>query len=101
MTRKRSRLEIYLDALKTIRSGINKPTNIMYKCNLSWIPLKEILNSLINQNLIRVIDEDNRKTYEITEKGTDVLRYFEKAEDLLVVHRRTGRLERKMERILA
>jgi len=88
MTRKRSRLEIYLHVLKTIRLGINKPTNIMYKCNLSWIPLKEILNSLINQDLIMMIEKENRRTYGITEKGRNVLRYFEKAQDLLVIQER-------------
>jgi len=88
MTRKRSRLEIYLDVLKTIRSGINKPTNIMYKCNLSWLPLKDLLDSLVNQDLIRIVENENRRTYEITEKGRNVLRYFEKAKDLLVIERR-------------
>ncbi len=87
MTRKRSRLEIYLDVLKTIRKGINKPTNIMYKCNLSWMPLKEILNSLIKQNLLILAEMGNRRTYEITEKGRDVLRYFDKAQELLVIQK--------------
>jgi predicted transcriptional regulator len=52
MTKKRSRLEIYIETLKWIRSGINKPTNIMYKSNLSWIPLKNILDFLVKQDLI-------------------------------------------------
>ncbi len=88
MTKKRSRLEIYVETLRWIRSGVNKPTNIMYKSNLSWIPLKEILGSLVNQDLIRVVDNKNKRTYEITEKGRSVLKYFERAEELLIVQSR-------------
>jgi len=88
MTRKRSRLEIYVDVLKTVKSGVNRPTNIMYKCNLSWLPLREILESLISQGLIEAIDKGNRRVYEITEKGREVLSYFKKTEDLLVLQER-------------
>jgi len=35
MTRKSSKIEIYLIVLKTLKSGVNKPTNVMYKCNLA------------------------------------------------------------------
>lgn len=87
MTRKRSRLQIYLNVLKVIAKGVQKPTNIMYKCNLSWIPLMEILNSLLSQGLIERMDYDKRRIYEITEKGKNVLRYFEKAEDLIIIER--------------
>jgi len=88
MTRKRSKLEIYLGVLRTVKSGINKPTNIMYKCNLAWKPFKKVLNSLIEYDLIRTIEKGNRRTYELTLKGEDVLRYFETAEDLLAILRR-------------
>jgi len=87
MTRKRSKLEIYLDVLRTVKSGIDKPTNIMYKCNLAWNPFRDILNSLIEQDLVKTIDKVNRRTYELTEKGQDVLRYFETAEVLLATLR--------------
>jgi len=87
LTRKRSRLQIYLNVLKVIAKGVQKPTNIMYKCNLSWIPLMEILNSLLSQGLIERMDYDKRRIYEITEKGKNVLRYFEKAEDLIIIER--------------
>jgi len=87
MTKKRSRLQIYLEVLKAIRKGVYKPTNIMYKCNLSWIPLMEILNSLLKQGLIRRRVQSKRKIYEITEKGLNVLRYFEKAEEMITIEK--------------
>mgnify|MGYP001069781437 CR=1 FL=1 len=86
-TRKRSRLQICLEVLKAIKKGTQKPTNIMYKCNLSWIPLMEILNSLLAQELIKISNYDKRKVYEITERGLNVLRYFEKVEDLIITVR--------------
>lgn len=83
MSKRRSRLELYVEVLKVIGKGVNKPTNIMYKCNLSWINLKEILNFLLKQNFISVVDEDGRKTYRLTERGREVLEHFSRAQMLL------------------
>ncbi len=79
MTSKRSRLEIYVDVLKTIKKGTHKPTRIMYRTNLSWKPLMKVLGSLADQGLITVGKEGNHKLYEITEKGKNVLQYFSRA----------------------
>jgi len=88
MTRKRSRLQIYLDVLKVIASGVHKPTRIMYKCNLSWVPLKEILDSLVDRGLISVRKVGKRRVYEITEKGWNVIRYFDRAFEAIEIERR-------------
>jgi len=85
MTRKRSKLEIYLDILKVIKKGVNKPTRIMYSTNLSWTPLKNILSSMLEQKLIAEERIGNRKVYHITEKGMNGLRYFNKMRDLMIV----------------
>jgi predicted transcriptional regulator len=79
MTSKRSKLDIYLDVLKAIRRGTHKPTRIMYRTNLSWKPLMEVLGSLSNQGLITVEIEGSHKFYQITEKGKNVLQYFSRA----------------------
>lgn len=76
MIGKRSRLEMYLDVLEKVNEGIKKPTNIMYKCNLSWIPMKEILDSLIEKDLVKEVVKKNRRTYDITERGRNLLRYL-------------------------
>lgn len=89
MTRRRSKLEIYLDVLWIIKNGTHKPTRIMYGANLSWKPLQRILNSMVSQDLVREVDaRDNRdkrtnKYYEITQKGENVVKYFNRAKDLL------------------
>jgi len=83
MTGKRSRLEMYLDVLEKISQGVGKPTNIMYKCNLSWRPLQEILRLLIEKELIEEIERDGRKYYEATEKGERILIYLRKVIQML------------------
>ena len=94
MPNRRSKFEIYIDILTQIRSGINIPTRIMYSSNLSWKPLKQILLTLIKQGLIQdfQIDEGDKRTkisYKITEKGDNVLRYFNRAKDLMEVEVRS------------
>lgn len=94
MPNRRSKFEIYIDILTQIRSGINIPTRIMYSSNLSWKPLKQILLTLIKQGLIQdfQIDQGDKRTkisYKITEKGDNVLRYFNRAKDLMEVEVRS------------
>jgi len=93
---RRSKLEIYLEVLNIIKSGVSKPTRIMYQANISWQPLVRILSSMVSQELIEQIDtselgrkRDKRtsKIYNITMKGEKVIRYFKgmkslKLEDL-------------------
>jgi predicted transcriptional regulator len=89
MKLRRSRLEVHLDVLYTIRNGVKKPTRIMYGANLSWKPLQRVLDSLIRQDLvieIDPVDPKDRRTrvcYSLTKKGEDVLSYFNKASALL------------------
>ena len=89
MTRRRSRLDIYLDVLWTIKSGTTKPTRIMYGANLSWKPLQRVLQSMKEQELIVEIDDrdgrDKRTNtrYEITQKGENVIQYFNRAQGLI------------------
>ncbi len=89
MTRRRSKLEIFLDVLWTVKGGTTKPTRIMYGANLSWKPLQRILHSMIEQELIVEIDasesRDKRTStrYEITQKGENVIRYFNRANRLI------------------
>ena len=89
MTRRRSKLEIYLDVLWIIKEGTKKPTRIMYGANLSWKPLQRILDSMISQELITELDATNNRDkrtnicYEITQKGENVIKYFSRAKNLL------------------
>jgi len=83
MTGKRSRLEMCLNVLEKINQGVSKPTNIMYKCNLSWRPLQEILRLLTEKGLIEEIKSYDRKYYVATEKGKEILIYLRRVIQML------------------
>lgn len=77
--RKRERLEIIHDILKTLqdKGGKLKPTHILYKSNLSHQMLTEYLTDLINKELITEhLDKKNNKSYSITVKGCNFLKDF-------------------------
>jgi len=86
---RRSKLEIRLTMLSSIKEGIDKPTRIMYAANLSWKPTQRTLTQLVRQGLINEIEDTNnaksKKRYEITEKGLAVIKYFEDAKKLLPI----------------
>jgi len=76
-SRRRSKLEIYVDVLRIIERGVNKPTRIMFAANISWKPLNEILANLERQGLIECKTVKNRTLVFITEKGKRILRTLE------------------------
>lgn len=75
---RRSHLEIRMDILSCIKSGFDKPTQVMYKANLSWSALKEHLAVLESGTLIRSVEYGTRRRYELTEKAYLVLASYEK-----------------------
>ena len=91
MKSRRSKLEIYIDVLKTIKEGTIKPTRIMYSSNLSWKLLQSVLESMVEQNLIEEIDQSDSRdkrtnvVYQVTSKGDSVIKYFGHAKRLIDV----------------
>lgn len=87
MSERRSKLEIMLKVLEAVREGVEKPTRIMYAVNMSWNPTQEVLVRLVEDGLIRVTEElggrRSKKRYEITEKGANVIRYFQGVKALI------------------
>ena len=81
---RRSTLEIYFDVLKTLERGITKPTQIMYKANLSWESMQKIFRTLIDGGFILKETLGNVNQYHITEKGRNALVYYSKSIDGLV-----------------
>ncbi|MHA2393520.1 MAG: winged helix-turn-helix domain-containing protein [Promethearchaeota archaeon] len=93
MTR-RSKLEIMINVLEVVQNGEKKPTRIMYQSNLSYKLLKDVLESLVNQELITAMeptttgrkrDKRTNTLYVITPKGQNVLRYFHNARGMLQI----------------
>ena len=87
MSPRRSQLEIRLNILSAVRDGVDKPTRIMYAANMSWKPVQRILSHLVEQGLLEVrINTESRqskKRYVLTDKGANVIDYFEKAKEIL------------------
>lgn len=85
--RRRSRLDICLNILRAVRSGVKKPTRIMYAANISWTVLKKILKSLVAAGFLSEIESQGRRRttrhYEITESGLNILIYLDKGNDFL------------------
>src|SRR5262249_6264301 len=75
---RRSELEIKMDVLQVVSQGIDRPTQIMYKANLSWVALQENLRSLVARSFLREESLGTRRRYELTQAGFDILRTFVK-----------------------
>ena len=83
MTR-RSRLDIYFDVLEVVERGVDIPTRIMYKTNLSWRVLKEIFSTLVSKGFLREEPVNKSKRYRITDKGINALSYHRRSLEGLV-----------------
>jgi len=70
---RRSQIEIRMDMLAAVKQGAEKPTQIMYRANLSWIALQTHLTQLLERGLLRWAADGNRKKYELTVKGANVV----------------------------
>jgi len=87
---KRNRTQICIDVLKAIREGYKKPTRIMYRSNLSWRSLKNMLSEL---ETLRLIQKETKKPrngtrvraiYTITEKGMKIVTKANELENELI-----------------
>ncbi|TET72978.1 hypothetical protein E3J39_01105 [Candidatus Bathyarchaeota archaeon] len=87
MSPRRSQLEIRLNILSAVRDGVDKPTRIMYAANMSWKPVQRILSHLVEQGLLEVRmnteSRQSKRLYVLTDKGANVIDYFEKAKEIL------------------
>ena len=75
---RRSQLEIRMDMLRVIKAGAEKPTQIMYQANLSWVALQTHLTQMIERGLLKWVTEGTRKRYELTLKGSSVMYAYQK-----------------------
>jgi predicted transcriptional regulator len=77
-SQRRSHLEIRMDILACLRAGIDKPTQVMYKANLSWTALKDHVEALKGSGLLAAVEHGNRTRYALSEKGASVLAAYRK-----------------------
>jgi len=75
---RRSILQIRVDILKVVEEGYGKPTQIMYRANLSWNVLQAQLKSFIETDMLLVEEYGSRRRYNITPKGAEMLKSYQK-----------------------
>jgi predicted transcriptional regulator len=75
---RRSLLQIKIDILKAVASGYGKPTQIMYKANLSWNVLQAQLKSFLESGMLDVVEYGSRRKYLVTPKGIEMVNSYQK-----------------------
>jgi len=83
MNKRRSQLEIQVAILDTIAHGNDKPTQIMFSANISWLILQNALLALETNDLIIKGNLKNRSVYSVTEKGQSVLKDYRTVKETL------------------
>ena len=87
---RRSSFQIAVDVLTVINEGESRPTRIMYASNLSWNTLRSTLDLLVNKGYAEEASDlqTRGKQYNITQSGTNVLKYYDRLEDLVKLEAR-------------
>ena len=75
---RRSLLQIKVDILRAVSAGYGKPTQIMYRANLSWNVLQAQLKSFIDSGMLEVEEYGSRRRYLITAKGIEMVDSYQK-----------------------
>ncbi|MDG7007203.1 MAG: hypothetical protein JRN06_03030 [Nitrososphaerota archaeon] len=73
---RRSQLEIQMDILRVVHEGAFLPTQIMYRANLAWVSLQHCLGSLVGTGLLARVAAGSKRSYQLTQKGMDILNSF-------------------------
>ncbi len=85
MAKKRERLEVIRDILKSIRERRNiKPTRLLYASNLSPQMFKEYVDELLAKDFVAInTDKDEKKTFSLTKKGNEFLDQYKLIENFV------------------
>jgi len=75
---RRSLLQIKTDILKAVEDGYGKPTQIMYRANLSWNVLQAQLRSFVDSGMLQVEEYGSRRRYLVTPKGSEMLDSYQR-----------------------
>jgi predicted transcriptional regulator len=83
MNRRRSNIEIIADMLKVGENGAGK-TEIMYSANMSYAQIQKYLGFLLSHGFINKVAVGNPVvTYQVTEKGGELLRNIDSIMEIL------------------
>jgi len=85
MAKKRERLEVIKDILKSIQANRQiKPTRLLYASNLSPQMFKDYVNELVSKGFMKLeISEKDKKTFALTKKGYNFLEEYRVIENFV------------------
>ena len=85
MSPRRSSFQIAIDVLSVIHQGESRPTRIMYASNLSWNTLKSTIDLLVTKGYAEEAGDiqGRGRQYYITPSGMNVLKYYNRLEELV------------------
>lgn len=85
MAKKRERLDVIKDILNAVRENRKiKPTRLLYASNLSPQMFKEYINELIGKEFLKLdVDEKEKKTFSLTNKGNNFLEEYRVIENFV------------------
>ncbi|MBI3623461.1 hypothetical protein HY212_05285 [Candidatus Pacearchaeota archaeon] len=85
MAKKRERLEVIRDILKSIRENRNiKPTRLLYSSNLSPQMFKEYVDELLGKKFIKLgVTDDDKKFFTLNDKGNEFLEQYKSIENFI------------------
>ena len=81
---RRSKMEMYLDIIRAIGSGAEKPTHVMYKANLSWVVMRGFLENLKDRGLVEESVADGKSALRLSNKGFELLSQFQSIREYFV-----------------
>jgi predicted transcriptional regulator len=85
VAKKRERLDVIRDILKTIRENRQiKPTRLLYASNLSPQMFKEYVNELLGKKFIKLeTDDKEKKFFSLDKKGQSFLQEYKVIESFI------------------
>ncbi|MDG6902915.1 MAG: hypothetical protein JRM80_13280 [Nitrososphaerota archaeon] len=78
---RRSKLDIVGDVLRVVSEGSERPTNVMFRANLTWPLTLAYIELLLRHKLLSTEEVGSKSVYRITPKGSELLRSFVRLEE--------------------
>jgi len=73
---RRSTMEVLCDILEVVSGGMERPTHIIYRANISWRVLNNCLRTLMAKGLVVKANDGKRDVYQLTDNGYSVLALY-------------------------
>ncbi len=75
-TTRRSSMEVMCDILEVVSGGMERPTHIIYRANISWKVLNTCLVTLVSKGLVAKENDGKRDIYQLTANGYSALALY-------------------------